>query len=1033
MTPERWEQVRELLARALEVAPHERSALLERACSSDQALRQEIESLLASSDEVRSSFLDSPPLRATLPSGTRIGDYEVKSLLGSGGMGEVYRARDSRLNRDVAIKVLPALFSSHRDRLRRFEQEAQAAAALSHPNILAVFQMGTHEGAPYLVSEMLEGETLRDLLKRGRLPLRKAIDCAIQIAHGLGAAHEKGIVHRDLKPENLFVSKDGRVKILDFGLAKLTQTPEAEPRMPNRDGGTEPGAVMGTVGYMSPEQVRGQAADHRTDIFSFGAILYEMLTGKRAFQKPTSPETMTAILNEDPPGISQASAGIPPALVRVVDRCLEKNPEQRFQSAADLAFALDALSDKVRDSELNGGRSDRGRVTGTAHAGRAPRARHKEARTRIWRIGIPAALIVILVLGGLYYRSRQRRLRLTESDTIVLTDFANSTGDPIFDDTLKTALAVSLRQSPFLNVLSDQEVAKRLRQMARAENTKLTPEIALELCLRAGSKAYIAGAIGSLGSEYVLALKAVSCRSGDMLADEQVTATHKEKVLDALGKASAKLRTELGESLATVEKFNVPLSDATTSSLEALKAYSLGLKAGHESGPAASLPYDQRAIQLDPNFAMGYWSVGGDYSSLGEVGRAAEYYTKAFQLREHAGEQEKLRIAADYFSLVTGELDKAAETFQQEIDGYPRQSGGYAGLGLEYAAQGQYEKAVEITRQERRVAPDDVASYSNLGNYALALQHFDQTRQVIGEARAHNLDDVIMHNALYALAFLGGDAPAMAEQQRWFAGKPEFENAGLAFAADSEAYGGHLRKSRQLAKRALDSAVRADNRENGAIWQAIAAQREAAFGNAIEARRLAAEALKLAPLSQGAEAEAALAFAMAGDSVRAGSLARELSRRFPLDTQMQLLWLPAIQAQLAIGQNRPVPALTLLQAARPIELGMIPFGLNVSCLYPVYVRGEAYLTTGEGRAAAGEFQKILDHGGIVWNCWTGALARLGVARANAVESRRSQGADADAARVRALAAYQDFLTLWKEADPEIPILQQAKREHAKLQ
>jgi eukaryotic-like serine/threonine-protein kinase len=511
-----------------------------------------------------------------------------------------------------------------------------------------------------------------------------------------------------------------------------------------------------------------------------------------------------------------------------------------------------------------------------------------------------------------------------------------------------------------------------------------------------------------------------------------VTAVSKEKVLDALGEAVSKLRTELGESLATVQKFDVPLEQATTSSLEALKAYSLGVKAGNEKGPAAALPYDHRAIELDPNFAMGYDAVGIDYTNLSELGRASEYYTKAFQLREHASERERLQITADYYSDVTGELDKAAQTFQEEIESYPRGPNGYTNLAGAFASQGQYAKAAEITRQAVPLAPDIGSLYANLAIYTLALQRFDETRQMIHEARARRVDDYLLHNALYTLAFLGADSGAMAEQQQWFAGKPE-ENFGLALASDTEAYGGHLGKARELTRRAVDSAIRADSKENGAVWQANAALQQAAYGNSAEARRTAAEALKLAPASQGVEVEAALAFAMAGDTARAESLAQDLGKRFPLDTQMQSLWLPAIQGQLALDRKNPTPALNALQAASPIELGQIQFVLNISCLYNVYVRGEAYLAAGQGSAAAGEFQKILDHSGIVWNCWTGALAHLGVARANALQSRTMQGADADAARVRALAAYKDFLTLWKDADPDIPILKQAKAEYAKLQ
>ena len=538
-----------------------------------------------------------------------------------------------------------------------------------------------------------------------------------------------------------------------------------------------------------------------------------------------------------------------------------------------------------------------------------------------------------------------------------------------------------------------------------------------------------AGAIGSLGSQYVLEVKAVNCQSGDTLGEEQVTAASKENVLDVLGEAASKLRGELGESLATVQKFDVPLEQATTPSLEALKMFSLGIKAFREKGAAADLPFSQHAVELDPNFAIAYLEVGVDYLNLGEVGRAREYFSKAFQLREHASEREKLRIIAEYYRNVTGELDKAAQTYQMEIESYPRRGGGYNNLGIVYGDQGQYEKAMEMTRQALRLAPDLVADYDNLANFALALQRFDEARQIVHEAQARKGDDFVLHGVIYALAFVEANSPAMAEQQQWFAGKPEFENFGLAFASDTEACGGHLGKARELTKRAVDSAIRADSKEAGAIWQANAALQQAAYGNTTESRRTAAEALKLAPTSQGVEVETALAFAMAGDTVRAESLAQDLRRRFPLDTQMQLLWLPAIHAQLALDRKNPASA---LQAASPIELGEISFVNNISCLYHVYVRGEAYLAAGQGTAAAAEFQKILDHSGIVWNCWTGALAHLGVARANALQSRTAQAADADAARVRGLAAYKDFLMLWKDADPDIPILKQAQAEYAKL-
>jgi tetratricopeptide (TPR) repeat protein len=670
-----------------------------------------------------------------------------------------------------------------------------------------------------------------------------------------------------------------------------------------------------------------------------------------------------------------------------------------------------------------------GRSSGMVAVSEAPAVR----AAKVWNVAIPVLTVALLVVGGLYYRSHHQSQQLTENDTIVLADFANSTGDAIFDDTLKTALSVSLRQSPFLSVLSDQQVAETLQQMTRPADTKLTPAVTRELCQRAGSKAYIAGTIGSLGREYVLGLKAVNCQSGDTLGQEQVTAVSKEKVLDAVGEAASKLRGELGESLAAVQKFDVPLEQVTTSSLEALKAYSLGQKAISEKDPAAALPYAQRAIELDPNFAMGYWEAGSVYGTLGEDVRASEYFTKAFQLQEHASELEKLMISSTYYRNVTGELDKAAQTFQEEIENYPREWDGYIELGTVFASQGQWEKAAQITRKASRLAPDkSVAPYLWIAADALALQRFGEARQIIHEAQARNMDYVYFHNALYALAFLGADSVVMTEQQRWFAGKPE-ENLGLALASDTQAYAGHLGKARELTKRAVDSAIRADSKETGAIWQAIAAQREAAYGNPAEARQAAAEALKLVPTSQGVEVEATLAFAMVGDTSRAESLAQDLEKRFPLDTQMQSLWLPVIRAQLALNRKNPAVALNALQAASAIEFGNIPFGNNISCLYQVYVRGEAYLAAGQGSAAAAEFQNILDHSGVVWNCWTGALAHLGMARANALQLRTSQGADADLARTRAFAAYKDFLTLWKDADPDIPILKEAKAEYAKLQ
>ena len=619
-----------------------------------------------------------------------------------------------------------------------------------------------------------------------------------------------------------------------------------------------------------------------------------------------------------------------------------------------------------------------------------------------------------------------RAHRLTDKDTIVLADFANSTGDPIFDGTLKTALSVSLKQSPLLNVLSDDEVAQTLQQMTRPADTKLTPEVARDLCQRAGSKAYVTGAIASLGSKYVLELKAVNCQSGETLADQQATAESKENVLGTLGEAASKLRAELGESLTSVQKLNVPLEQATTSSLEALKKFTLG---ANSHTVAEALPHLERAMELDPNFASAIHLAGLMYEVTGQVGRAKEYYARAFQLQDRANQMEKLLDATDYYEVVTGQLDKAVQTYQELITTYPiRSAENKNNLAFVYCKLGQYEKALEIFRQLARDYPKEDTFQSNPVFVSLSLQRFDEARQVVRKVQALRLDFSYFRKAVYALAFVEGDPKAMAEQLKWFVGQP-VENIGLSLASNTQAYSGHLSKARELARQAVDSAIRADSKESGAVGQAVAAQFEAAYGNSTDARQSAAEALKLSPVSENVEAVAALVLAMAGDTARAESLAQDLNKSSPLDAQLQSLWLPAIRAQLALNRKDTAAAIAALQpAAPPIEYGVSLLLNNVYCLQPTYIRGEAYLAAGQGKEASAEFQKILDHNGITWNCWTGALGHLGKARANALQARTSQGVDADKARARALAAYKDFLNLWRDADPDIPIYKEAKAE-----
>jgi eukaryotic-like serine/threonine-protein kinase len=994
MNSDRWKQVDSLLQALLERPSEQRDAFLRDACTGDPALEREVRSLLISQQQA-GSFMESPAMdvaaRALIQeekdqgslAGQSFSHYRVIEKLGGGGMGVVYKAEDTRLHRLVALKFLPDEIDQDPQALSRFEREARAVSALNHPNICTIYEVEEHRRQPVIVMELLEGETLKQRVHKGPLPTDDLVELGVQISDALDAAHAKGITHRDIKPANIFVTPRG-AKVLDFGLAKVAPVPgnTAGPTLTIEDELTSPGSAIGTVSYMSPEQVRAKPLDSRTDIFSFGVVLYEMATGKLPFRGESTGVIFDSILNTAPVPPARLNPDVPPELERIIDKCLEKDRNLRYQHASDVRTDLQRLQ---RDSGS-------GQV---AAATVVPKR---------WKVIVPAAAAVLAILAASYFYF-PRKLKLTDKDTIVLADFANTTGDPVFDGTLRQGLAIQLEQSPFLKIMDDEQVQQGLRLMSVAPASHITNQIAHDICVRDGAAATIDGSIQSLGKNYVVTLQATTCRGGATLAREQIQAGDKEHVLNALGTAATAVRAKLGESRGSIQKLNRPLEQATTPSLEALQKYTAGLAELGQGQFLAARPLFERAVALDPNFAMAYFYVSIAFNNAGDLGRDTEYSRKAFALIDRVSEYERDYIAAGYYES-TGQTDKAIDANRLGIQNYPRAWGFPNDLSDDYIIRGQFEEGLKEGQEATELDASVEPPYRRQLDAYICLERFAAAKQLAEKLRAQGLGGARIHQRFLEMAYVEGDQAAAAREIQWFAGKPvEYVSFGLQAAHRNVL--GQRRESSKLYERAAQTALHQGLGNAAAEFEEADARADALAGNCQTARRLG---------------RPALALALCGDAAQAEKLAGETSKLFPNGTIWNAVQLPEIRAALALQRDQPAKAVELLASASPYERAY---------LGAVYLRGLAYLRLHKGAEAAAEFKKILDHKGANWGAtWAHpnwgqyySLSYLGLARASAVA-----GDTAKAGK-----AYRDFLTLWKDADSDVPILKRAQAEYAKLQ